>query len=157
MVTSLTGLTSTRLNCFYRSEGWVFGPHEMYERGGDVSDVVFPCGWVSVDDEIRIYYGSADTSISLASAKVSDILEYIRGCPETQCPRNTAAGLKKKGGKSIDPKTIKGNNLSSFLVCLFFLFLDTRSITHIDSKELLCKNSSICDVNRYIFGKRISR
>ncbi len=33
-----------------RSEGWVFGPHEWYERsGGDVNDVVFPCGWVVVD------------------------------------------------------------------------------------------------------------
>ena len=39
-----------------------------------------------VDDEIRIYYGSADTSVSMASAKVRDILEYIHGCPEEQCP-----------------------------------------------------------------------
>ena len=28
----------------HRSEGWVFGPLEMYERSGDVNDVVFPCG-----------------------------------------------------------------------------------------------------------------
>lgn len=69
-----------------RSEGWVFGPREMYERSGDVSDVVFPCGWVLVDDEIRIYYGSADTSVSFASAKVRDILEYIHKCPEEQFP-----------------------------------------------------------------------
>jgi predicted GH43/DUF377 family glycosyl hydrolase len=39
-----------------------------------------------VDDEIRIYYGSADVSVSMASAKISDILEYINKCPETQCP-----------------------------------------------------------------------
>jgi predicted GH43/DUF377 family glycosyl hydrolase len=65
-----------------RSEGWIFGPHEMYERGGDFSDTVFPCGWVLVDDEIRIYYGGADTSVSLAIAKVSDILKYIHRCPE---------------------------------------------------------------------------
>jgi predicted GH43/DUF377 family glycosyl hydrolase len=70
----------------HRSEGWVFGPREMYERSGDVNDVVFPCGWVLVDDEIRIYYGSADVSVSMASAKMSDILEYIHKCPETQCP-----------------------------------------------------------------------
>jgi predicted GH43/DUF377 family glycosyl hydrolase len=70
----------------YRSEGWIFGPQEMYERSRDVNDVVFPCGRVLVNDEIRIYYGSADMSISLACAKVSDILEYIHGCSETQCP-----------------------------------------------------------------------
>ena len=27
------------------SEEWGFGPREMYERSGDVNDVVFPCGW----------------------------------------------------------------------------------------------------------------
>ena len=70
----------------HRSEGWVFGPREMYERSGDVNDVVFPCGWVMVGDEIRIYYGSADTSVSLATAKVRDVLKYIHECPEKQCP-----------------------------------------------------------------------
>jgi predicted GH43/DUF377 family glycosyl hydrolase len=70
----------------HRSEGWIFGPREMYERSGDVNDVVFPCGWILVNDEIRIYYGSADVSVSMASAKMSDILEYIHKCPETQCP-----------------------------------------------------------------------
>jgi len=49
-----------------RSEGWIFRPREPYERSGDVNDVVFPCGWVLVNDEIRIYYGAADTSVSAA-------------------------------------------------------------------------------------------
>ena len=64
----------------HRSEGYVFGPVEPYERSGDVNDVVFPCGWVVVDDELRIYYGAADTSVSMASAKLNDILEYIKSC-----------------------------------------------------------------------------
>ena len=68
----------------HRSEGYVFGPIEPYERSGDVNDVVFPCGWVVVDGELRIYYGGADTSVSTARAKLDDILEYIRGCPEEQ-------------------------------------------------------------------------
>ena len=66
----------------HRSEGYVFGPIEPYERSGDVNDVVFPCGWVVWGDELRIYYGGADTNVSMASAKLNDILEYIRGCPE---------------------------------------------------------------------------
>mgnify|MGYP000985826940 FL=1 len=70
----------------HRSEGWVFGPREMYERTGDVNDVVFPCGWILMDDELRIYYGSADMSVAMASAKMSDIMQYIRECPGEQCP-----------------------------------------------------------------------
>ena len=68
----------------HRSAGWIFGPRELYERAGDLNDVVYPCGWIVVDDELRIYYGSADTSVSMASAKMSDILKYIHECPGIQ-------------------------------------------------------------------------
>jgi predicted GH43/DUF377 family glycosyl hydrolase len=88
----------------YRSEGWVFGPREMYERSGDVNDVVFPCGWVLVDDEIRIYYGSADTSVSLATAKMSDVLAYMHECPETQCPEEYYRWFEENSGFSSDAK-----------------------------------------------------
>jgi beta-1,2-mannobiose phosphorylase / 1,2-beta-oligomannan phosphorylase len=64
----------------HRSEGYVFGPIEPYERSGDVNDVVFPCGWVVWNDELRIYYGGADTNVSMASAKLNDILEFIKSC-----------------------------------------------------------------------------
>ena len=33
-----------------RGNEWVFGPHEGYERRGDVPDVVFPGGWILRDD-----------------------------------------------------------------------------------------------------------
>ena len=67
-----------------RSDDWVFGPTEPYEREGDVDDVVFPCGWV-VDEQtglLRMYYGGADSCIALATASVDDLSEYIRSCPE---------------------------------------------------------------------------
>jgi beta-1,4-mannooligosaccharide/beta-1,4-mannosyl-N-acetylglucosamine phosphorylase len=88
----------------HRSEGWVFGPREMYERSGDVNDVVFPCGWVLVDDEIRIYYGSADTSVSLATAKVRDVLKYIHQCPKKQCPDDYCRWFEEDIQSSTDPK-----------------------------------------------------
>jgi beta-1,4-mannooligosaccharide/beta-1,4-mannosyl-N-acetylglucosamine phosphorylase len=69
-----------------RSVGWIFGPRELYERAGDLNDVVFPCGWIVVEDELRIYYGSADMSVSLASAKMSDVMQYIRECPGIESP-----------------------------------------------------------------------
>jgi len=88
----------------HRSEGWVFGPREMYERSGDVNDVVFPCGWVLVDDELRIYYGSADTSVSLATANINDVLRYIHQCPEKQCPDEYCRWFEEDIEVSTDPK-----------------------------------------------------
>jgi predicted GH43/DUF377 family glycosyl hydrolase len=70
----------------HRSDEWVFGPAEWYEREGDVEDVVFPCGWV-LDEKtglLKMYYGGADSCIALATAPLSDLLEYIRRCPEPQ-------------------------------------------------------------------------
>lgn len=65
-----------------RSNEWVFGPEEPYERAGDVPDVVFPCGWIlDRDGKIRLYYGAADTSIGLAVGELDRILEYIMSCP----------------------------------------------------------------------------
>lgn len=67
-----------------RSDEWVFGPQELYEREGDVDDVVFPCGWVHDKNtgNIKMYYGAADTCIAMAETNLSDLLEYIKRCPE---------------------------------------------------------------------------
>ena len=48
---------------------WILAPLAPYEREGDVPNVVFPCGLVHdvETDEIRLYYGAADTSICLAT------------------------------------------------------------------------------------------
>ncbi len=69
-----------------RCDEWAFGPHERYEREGDVDKVVFPCGWV-VDaerDEVLLYYGAADTSIGLATARLSEVLDHVRACPRPE-------------------------------------------------------------------------
>jgi predicted GH43/DUF377 family glycosyl hydrolase len=66
-----------------RSDEWTFGPAASYEETGDVDRVVFPCGWV-VDpeaDQIRLYYGAADTSVALATASYRAVLEYVLSCP----------------------------------------------------------------------------
>ncbi len=62
-----------------RSSEWVFGPRESYERAGDVSDVVFPCGWVLDDDgdTLFVYYGAADTSVCVATASLSALLTWL--------------------------------------------------------------------------------
>ncbi len=63
-----------------RSEQWVFGPQEPYEICGDVGNVVFPCGWIVHDGEVRMYYGAADKCIAMASAPMNDILAFLGEC-----------------------------------------------------------------------------
>ncbi len=62
-----------------RGDEWIFGPEEPYERVGDVPDVVFPCGTTLADDgeTLRLYYGAADTSICLATARLSQLLDWL--------------------------------------------------------------------------------
>jgi predicted GH43/DUF377 family glycosyl hydrolase len=70
----------------HRTDEWVFGPSEPYEQTGDVGGVVFPCGWIHdpITDELRIYYGAADSAIALATASLSDVLAYVRSCPRPE-------------------------------------------------------------------------
>jgi beta-1,4-mannooligosaccharide/beta-1,4-mannosyl-N-acetylglucosamine phosphorylase len=67
-----------------RSEEWVFGPKEPYEFIGDVSGVVFPTGAVvnKEKNELRLYYGAADSTVCVAFANMDEILDYIKNCPE---------------------------------------------------------------------------
>jgi predicted GH43/DUF377 family glycosyl hydrolase len=72
------------LKVLHRSDEWILGPTASYEREGDVDDVVFPSGWV-LDEKtglLNLYYGGADSCIALATASLSDLLEYIQRCPE---------------------------------------------------------------------------
>jgi predicted GH43/DUF377 family glycosyl hydrolase len=65
-----------------RSDEWIFAPEMTYERQGDVNGVVFPCGWIlDRDGTIRMYYGGGDSCLALATANVSEVLDYLRKCP----------------------------------------------------------------------------
>jgi len=61
-----------------RSRAWVFAPQEAHERSGDVNNVVFPCGWTCIGDELRLYYGAADTTVALATASLTAVLEWLK-------------------------------------------------------------------------------
>ena len=65
--------------CLQRGESWIFGPEAPYERGGDVSDVVFPCGQtVGADgDTINLYYGAADSCMALATGSIRTLLSWL--------------------------------------------------------------------------------
>jgi predicted GH43/DUF377 family glycosyl hydrolase len=56
-------------------------PREPYETNGHVDNVVFPCG-VIVDvskDELKLYYGAADTRVCLATGSLSEV---VKACLE---------------------------------------------------------------------------
>lgn len=65
--------------CLRRGDSWMFGPEAPYERGGDVKDVVFPCGQtIGADgDTISLYYGAADSTMALATGSVRALLSWL--------------------------------------------------------------------------------
>jgi predicted GH43/DUF377 family glycosyl hydrolase len=76
--------------CLQRGDSWVFGPEAPYERGGDVNDVVFPCGQtIGKDgDTINLYYGAADSSVALATGSIRCMLGWLDAHPS---PREVSA------------------------------------------------------------------
>jgi predicted GH43/DUF377 family glycosyl hydrolase len=61
-----------------RSDEWIFAPVTDYERSGDVGNVVFSCGWTVVGDEVRLYYGGADTCMAIATASLQELLDSLK-------------------------------------------------------------------------------
>ena len=68
-----------------RSDEWVLGPRDTYQRGGDVPGVTFPTGAILDNGtrQLRIYYGIADTRVGLATANMDRLLDYILACPQS--------------------------------------------------------------------------
>ncbi len=67
----------------HRAADWVLAPTEQYERVGDVPNAIFPCGLVHdvETDDVRLYYGAADTTVCLATASLGDLVEAVLSSP----------------------------------------------------------------------------
>lgn len=65
--------------CLQRGDSWMFGPEAAYECGGDVKDVVFPCGQtIGTDgDTIHLYYGAGDSCVALATGSIRCLLSWL--------------------------------------------------------------------------------
>jgi predicted GH43/DUF377 family glycosyl hydrolase len=57
----------------YRSQTPILRPVMDYERFGEVSNVVFSCGSVKIDDQLLIYYGGADTVLCVATYDLNEL------------------------------------------------------------------------------------
>ena len=61
-----------------KSPNWAFGPTAPYELRGEKPGIVFPTGAVVQDGTLRLYYGAADTSVAVASARMDDLLRALQ-------------------------------------------------------------------------------
>jgi 4-O-beta-D-mannosyl-D-glucose phosphorylase len=65
----------------FRPGGYLLAPRGN-ERVGDVSNVVFSNGWITLNDgRIFIYYGSSDTRMHVAETTVDKLLDYVKNTP----------------------------------------------------------------------------
>ncbi len=58
----------------------ILSPSEDYEYNGIVPNVVFPAGAIGDwdKDEIRVYYGAADTYVGLANGSIKELVELCK-------------------------------------------------------------------------------
>ena len=61
---------------------WIFAPQEPYEMRGSSPGIVFPTGLIEKGDRVFVYYGAADTTVALATAK-NEVLHEFRQIFET--------------------------------------------------------------------------
>ncbi len=66
--------------CLLRSDEWILGPEAPYELMGDVSGVVFPCGYTLNDDgdSLHLYYSGADSCVCLAQGSISEMMAWLK-------------------------------------------------------------------------------
>jgi beta-1,4-mannooligosaccharide/beta-1,4-mannosyl-N-acetylglucosamine phosphorylase len=68
----------------YRTRNYLLTPEKPYETTGFVPNVTFPCATLQDADtgRIAIYYGAADTCVSLAYTQADELIEYIKADSE---------------------------------------------------------------------------
>lgn len=68
----------------YRTKPYILSPQKNYECVGDVPNVVFPCSalYDAETGRIAVYYGCADTVISLAFCDINELIPFIKSNSE---------------------------------------------------------------------------
>ena len=61
-----------------RASRWIFAPEAPFEMHGLLPNVVFTCGAIVRGDEVWMYYGAADTCVGLATAKLSELVDFVQ-------------------------------------------------------------------------------
>ena len=75
-----------------RSPEPILEPLESYENEGFKSGVVYPCGAVTIEDQLFVYYGGADTFVCAASANVN---EFTKSLISNELPKLTPVLVRR--------------------------------------------------------------
>ena len=75
----------------------IMEPHEDYERviSPLTGNVIFPCGAIVRNGLLHIYYGCCDYCIGLATAPLSELVEFLLDCGGGDYP---VPGCGNRGG-----------------------------------------------------------
>ncbi len=63
-----------------RTDEPIFEPETVYEKEGEIPNVVFPCGAVQIEDKIYMYYGGADKVVGVATIELEQLLKTLESC-----------------------------------------------------------------------------
>lgn len=61
-----------------RTDEPLFEPETQYEKVGQISNVVFPCGAVLIKDKFFVYYGGGDSVVGVATVNADKLLEVLK-------------------------------------------------------------------------------
>lgn len=74
----------------HRSNKPILEPYEWYENEGHKAGVAYPCGAVTLHNQLFIYYGGADTVVCAASAPLPEFLSHLTSTESAQLTPTTA-------------------------------------------------------------------
>ena len=63
-----------------RTDDSIFDPRHPYEKVGQVSNVVFPCGAVVIGGKLFMYYGGADQVVGVATIPLANLMKILEAC-----------------------------------------------------------------------------
>lgn len=65
----------------HRTPEWLLEPEEDYEIEGYYRGVCFPCGAVTIDGTLFVYYGGGDKYCAVATCSLDELLRHLLRCP----------------------------------------------------------------------------
>ncbi len=61
-----------------RTDKPILEPEMSYEKNGQVSNVVFPCGYAIIKNKVFIYYGGGDSVVAVATIGINELLDVFK-------------------------------------------------------------------------------
>jgi len=67
------------------ADDWILQPEDPLETTGYVHNVLFTCGAIAEDDgTLKIYWGAANTMLSLGTAYIAELYELCHTAPRRE-------------------------------------------------------------------------